>query len=180
MKFTNLLKSLILGAVMSFSLNATAGQSDIVVFFSATGNTKAAAKMIAKKINAPLLEISAKQFYTDKDLNYRDDDCRANAEMNNPEARPLIANDLSAVNDRQNVYLGYPVWWGSAPRIIQTFIEQYDLRGKNIYLFCTSGGSSADKSLSDLKSFYPEVNFVKAQRIKLGSAYHDINELTAK
>lgn len=100
--------------------------------------------------------------------------------MKTPDVRPEIANDLSAVNDKENVYLGFPIWWGTAPRIIQTFIESYNLEGKKIYLFCTSGGSSIDKSLSDMKALYPKLNFVKAQRIKLGSADADIEALLAK
>ncbi len=138
------------------------------------------AQALAKKLDAQALAIEAKQVYTDDDLNYRQDNCRANVEMKTPDVRPEIANDLSAVNDKENVYLGFPIWWGTAPRIIQTFIESYNLEGKNIYLFCTSGGSSIDKSLSDMKALYPKLNFVKAQRIKLGSADADIEALLAK
>lgn len=165
---------------MSFSLNSMADQNDAVVYFSASGTTKVAAEKLAAKLDAVTLEIKAKQFYTDDDLNYRQDDCRANIEMKTPDARPEIANDLSEVSKAKNVYLGFPIWWGTAPRIIQTFIESYNLEGKNIYLFCTSGGSSIDKALSDLNSLYPKLNFVKAKRIKLGSADADINELLAK
>lgn len=100
--------------------------------------------------------------------------------MKTPDVRPEIANDLSAVNDKENVYLGFPIWWGTAPRIIQTFIESYNLEGKKIYLFCTLGGSSIDRSFSDLKSLYPKLHFIKAQRIKLDSAEADIEFLLAK
>lgn len=171
MKFSKLIKCLSLGAIMSFSVNSFAAANDIVVYFSASGNTKIVAQALA---------IEAKQVYTDDDLNYRQDNCRANVEMKTPDVRPEIANDLSAVNDKENVYLGFPIWWGTAPRIIQTFIESYNLEGKNIYLFSTSGGSSIDKSLSDMKALYPKLNFVKAQRIKLGSADADIEALLAK
>lgn len=171
MKFSKLIKCLSLGAIMSFSVNSFAAANDIVVYFSASGNTKIVAQALA---------IEAKQVYTDDDLNYRQDNCRANVEMKTPDVRPEIANDLSAVNDKENVYLGFPIWWGTAPRIIQTFIESYNLEGKNIYLSCTSGGSSIDKSLSDMKTLYPKLNFVKAQRIKLGSADADIEALLAK
>lgn len=171
MKLSKLIKCLSLGAIMSFSVNSFAAANDIVVYFSASGNTKIVAQALA---------IEAKQVYTDDDLNYRQDNCRANVEMKTPDVRPEIANDLSAVNDKENVYLGFPIWWGTAPRIIQTFIESYNLEGKNIYLFCTSGGSSIDKSLSDMKALYPKLNFVKAQRIKLGSADADIEALLAK
>lgn len=180
MKFSKFIKCLSLGAIMSFSVNSQAATNDIVVYFSASGTTKVAAEALAKKIDAQTLAIEAKQVYTDDDLNYRQDDCRANVEMKDPKVRPEIANDLSAVNDKENVYLGFPIWWGTAPRIIQTFIESYNLEGKNIYLFCTSGGSSIDKSMSDMKSLYPKLNFVKAKRIKLGSADADIESLLSK
>ncbi len=180
MKFSKLIKCLSLGAIMSFSVNSFAAANDIIVYFSASGNTKIVAQALAKKLDAQALAIEAKQVYTDDDLNYRQDNCRANVEMKTPDVRPEIANDLSAVNDKENVYLGFPIWWGTAPRIIQTFIESYNLDGKNIYLFCTSGGSSIDKSLSDMKALYPKLNFVKAQRIKLGSADADIEALLAK
>ncbi len=180
MKFSKLIKCLSLVAIMSFSVNSFAVTNDIIVYFSASGNTKIVARALAKKLDAQALAIEAKQVYTDDDLNYRQDNCRANVEMKTPDARPEIANDLSAVNDKENVYLGFPIWWGTAPRIIQTFIESNNLEGKKIYLFCTSGGSSIDRSFSDLKSLYPKLHFIKAQRIKLDSADADIEFLLAK
>ena len=180
MKFSKLIKSLSLVAIMSFSVNSFAGTNDIIVYFSASGNTKIVARELAKKLDAQDLAIEAKQVYTDDDLNYRQDNCRANVEMKTPDVRPEIANDLSTINDNDNVYLGFPIWWGTAPRIIQTFIESYKLKGKSIYLFCTSGGSSIDRALSDLKSLYPKLHFIKAQRIKLGSADADIEALLSK
>lgn len=180
MKFSKLIKCLSLGAIMSFSVNSFAAANDIVVYFSASGNTKIVAQALAKKLDVQALAIEAKQVYTNDDLNYRQDNCRANVEMKTPDVRPEIANDLSTINDNDNVYLGFPIWWGTAPRIIQTFIESYKLKGKSIYLFCTSGGSSIDRALSDLKSLYPKLHFIKAQRIKLGSADADIEALLAK
>lgn len=115
MKFSKLIKCLSLGAIMSFSVNSFATANDIVVYFSASGNTKIVAQALAKKLDAQALVIEAKQVYTDDDLNYRQDNCRANVEMKTPDVRPEIANDLSAVNDKENVYLGFPIWWGTAP-----------------------------------------------------------------
>lgn len=106
MKFSKLIKCLSLGAIMSFSVNSFAAANDIVVYFSASGNTKIVAQALAKKLDAQALAIEAKQVYTDDDLNYRQDNCRANVEMKTPDVRPEIANDLSAVNDKENVYLG--------------------------------------------------------------------------
>lgn len=94
-----------------------------------------------------------------------DDNCRANQEMNDESARPAISNDLSAVSEYDVIYLGYPIWWGTAPRIIQTFIESYDISGAMVYMFCTSGGSGIEKSISDLQQLYPDVNIVDGKRL---------------
>lgn len=107
MKFSKLIKCLSLVAIMSFSVNSFAATNDIIVYFSASGNTKIVARALAKKLDAQDLAIEAKQVYTNDDLNYRQDNCRANVEMKTPDARPEIANDLSAVNDKENVYLGF-------------------------------------------------------------------------
>lgn len=115
MKFSKLIKCLSLVAIMSFSVNSFAAANDIIVYFSASGNTKIVARALAKKLDAQDLAIEAKRVYTNDDLNYRQDNCRANVEMKTPDARPEIANDLSAVNDKENVYLGFPIWWGTAP-----------------------------------------------------------------
>ena len=103
MNLSKLLKCLSLGAIMSFSVNSQAATNDIVVYFSASGTTKIATEALAKKIDAQALAIEAKQVYTDDDLNYRQDNCRANVEMKDPNVRPEIANDLSAINDNDNV-----------------------------------------------------------------------------
>lgn len=91
-------------------------------------------------LNADLYEIVPAQPYSSDDLNYNNDSCRANLEMNDEDARPEIAKDLSAAENADAIYIGYPIWWGTAPKIIYTFLESYDLSGKAIYLFCTSGG----------------------------------------
>lgn len=136
-----------------------------VVYFSGTGNTKAIAEMIAKERDADIFEIVPAQAYTDADLNYNDDNCRANKEQNDDAARPEISNDLSATTEYDVIYLGHPIWWGTVPRIMQTYLEKYDLSGATIYTFCTSGGSSIDRSLSDLRGWYPALNIVDGKRL---------------
>lgn len=133
------------------------------VYFSATGTTKGVAEVIAKETSSELIEIVPKTPYTSDDLNYNSD-CRANSEQNDSKARPEIKNDLSAISQYDVIYLGYPIWWGTNPRIIQTFIESYDLSKAEIHLFCTSGSSGIDKSVSNLKSEYPELNIVDGKR----------------
>ena len=136
-----------------------------VVYFSGTGNTKVIAEMIAEETDADIFEIVPAQAYTDADLNYNDDSCRANKEQNDNTARPEISNDLSATTEYDVIYLGHPIWWGTVPRIMQTYLETYDLSGATIYTFCTSGGSSIDRSLSDLRGWYPALNIVDGKRL---------------
>lgn len=136
-----------------------------VVYFSRTGNTREVADLLAEEAAADIFEIIPENMYTSDDLNYNDDNCRANQEMNDDSARPAISNDLSAVSEYDVIYLGYPIWWGTAPRIIQTFIESYDISGATVYTFCTSGGSGIEKSISDLRQLYPDVNIIDGKRL---------------
>lgn len=135
-----------------------------VVYFSATGNTKVIAEYIADLENADIMEIEPENPYTAEDLNYNDSSCRANQEMNDDSARPAIKNDMSAVLDYDVIYLGYPIWWGVEPRIIQTFLDTYDLSGKTVYAFCTSGSSDIDRSVSDITEKYNGITIAGSRR----------------
>lgn len=136
----------------------------IVVYFSATGTTKAVAQKMANVLKTEALEIVPKEKYSSDDLDYSKDDCRANKEMKDENARPEIKNDLSKVAKYDTIYIGFPIWWGTAPRIIQTFFDSNDLSGKTVYLFCTSGGSGIEESVSDLQNAYKDANIVSGQR----------------
>lgn len=150
-----------------------------VIYFSGSGNTKAVAELIAHETGAEIYEIVPAQKYTDKDLNYNDDNCRANIEMNDKSARPEIKNDLSSIKEYDVIYLGYPIWWGTAPRIIQTFLESYDISKAKIYTFCTSGGSGIEKSISDLKTAYSNINIIDGKRLN-NATKSDIKEWVEK
>ncbi len=113
----------------------------LVVYFSATGNTKAVAETLARLQDADLYEIVPEQPYTDEDLNYNDRTTRATAEQNDPDARPAISGSITDFEQYEVVYVGYPIWWGDMPRILYTFFDTYDFSGKTIAPFCTSGGS---------------------------------------
>ena len=117
----------------------------LVVVFSATGTTKGVAEKIARVTGADLVEIQPSQPYTAEDLNYNDRSTRATVEQNTPDARPEIANDIS-LEGYSVVYLGYPIWWGQAPRIMSTFVESHDFTGITVIPFCTSGGSGAGRT----------------------------------
>lgn len=160
----------------SSNVNISGENSKVaVVYFSGTGNTRKVANLIASETGADIYEIIPAEKYSDEDLNYNDDNCRANIEMNDENARPEIENDLSVVADYDMIYLGHPIWWGTAPRIIQTFLEKYDFSKATIYTFCTSGGSGIEKSISDLQSAYPELNIAAGKRLN-DAAEDDVKE----
>lgn len=120
--------------------NGSEGKA-LVVYFSATGNTKAVAETLAVLQSADLYEIIPEQPYTDEDLNYNDRNTRATVEQNDPDARPAIQGSITDFEQYDVVYVGFPIWWGDMPRILYTFFDTYDFNGKTIAPFCTSGGS---------------------------------------
>jgi flavodoxin len=128
----------------------------LIVYFSATGTTKAAAQKLAKEFNADLYEITPEQPYTADDLNWRDKTSRSTLEMKDKTSRPAIKGKCENIADYDTVWIGFPVWWYTAPTIVNTFIEAHDLSGKVLNVFATSGGSTVDGSASDLKKAYPQ------------------------
>ena len=118
-----------------------AGTKALVVYFSATGNTKAVAETLAGLQEADTYEIVPEEPYTDEDLNYNDQTTRATAEQNDPDARPAISGSIENLEQYEVIYVGFPIWWGDMPRILYTFFDTYDFSGKTIAPFCTSGGS---------------------------------------
>lgn len=131
----------------------------LVAYFSCTGSTEGIAEIIAETANGTLFEIVPQVPYTSADLDYSQSDCRANREQNDENARPAIANEVENIASYDAVFIGYPIWWGDAPRIIQTFLENYDFEGKTVYTFSTSGSSSGSGAFGYLSSEYPDINF---------------------
>ena len=114
----------------------------LIVYFSATGNTKAAAQRLAQEFNANLYEITPEVPYSAADLDWRDKTSRSTIEMNDKTSRPAIKGRCENISDYDTVWIGFPVWWYTAPTIVNTFIEAHDLSGKTLNVFATSGGSS--------------------------------------
>lgn len=135
----------------------------LVAYFSASGVTKAVAEKIADENDYDIFEIVPEEIYTPEDLDWTNKDSRSTIEMNDKSFRPPIKQSCD-VSEYDIVAIGFPVWWYTAPTIINTFIESVDLSGKTIKVFCTSGGSGVDKCVSDLQSSYPELNFSKGLR----------------
>lgn len=153
---------------------AGSGEGVLVAYFSATGNTEGVASLLAEALGAELFEIVPAQPYTSEDLDYGNDSCRANQEQDDPEARPEIAALPESLDGYGTVFIGYPIWWGTAPRIIQTFVEGCGLEGKRVYTFCTSGGSGVEQSLSDLRAAYPHLDLAVGHRFSAGASQEDV------
>lgn len=147
----------------------------LVAYFSATGTTKTVAKMIATATKGELYQIKPQAEYSSADLDWTNKTSRCCRENDNPKSRPAIVKDKANLNAYDTIYLGFPNWWNGAPRIINTFIETYGLKGKTVYLFMTSGGSGIENSEKTLKKLYPEVNWKKG-RLLNGSTQEDVNK----
>ena len=131
----------------------------LVVYFSATGNTKQTAQKLSSIMDADLCEIIPTQPYTSADLNWNDKQSRSSVEMANLQARPDIKPIDFDINDYDYIFLGYHIWWDLAPRVVNTFIESNDLTGKTIIPFATSGGSSIEESVAALQRLYQEIKW---------------------
>ena len=117
-------------------------QNTLVAYFSATGNTKKIAEYIVAYTGGDSYDITSAIPYTAEDLNYSNSSCRANQEQNDASCRPEISGSVENMDNYDVVYIGYPIWWGEEPRIIDTFLESYDFSDKIVIPFCTSGSSS--------------------------------------
>ena len=138
----------------------------LVAVFSASGVTKRVGEEIARIAGADFHEITPKKHYTSDDLNWMNKRSRSSVEMNDPTSRPELAeNDLDMAS-YDTVIIGFPIWWGIAPRIIETFLESYDFSGKKIIPFCTSGGSGVGRSDTELhKNVSGDVKWGKGVKI---------------
>ena len=131
----------------------------LVAYFSASGVTEGVAKQLAEVTGGDLHKIQPEQPYTEADLDWRDKQSRSSVEMNDKNSRPAITDKLTNMQDYDVVYVGFPIWWYTAPTIINTFMESYDFKGKTVIPFATSGGSDIKKACEDLKAAYPDVNW---------------------
>ena len=136
----------------------------LISYFSASGVTKNVAEKIANAINGDLFEIEPTQKYTLEDLDWTNKQSRSSIEMEDKTSRPQILNKVLNITEYNTVILGFPVWWYTAPTIINTFIEENNLERKNIYVFVTSGGSGSDGSFRELKNAYKNLNFISHKR----------------
>ena len=184
--------TLMIAAVAAMALTAGCGQNNkknkentdeqdsktLVAYFSATGTTAAVAKTLASVTDATLYEIKPEVKYTAEDLDWTVKTSRTTLEMQDKSSRPAIVKDLEDVSKYETVFIGFPVWWYTAPTIINTFLEAYDFSGKTVIFFATSGGSTLDNANEQFKAAYPAINRKAGQTLN-GASEEDIKAWVA-
>lgn len=146
----------------------------LVAYFSATGITAKVANRLADAIDADVFEIRPVEAYTKDDLNWWEKDSRSTVEMNDPAARPEIAKRRDNMADYKKIYVGFPVWWNVAPRIVNTFLESYDLTGKIVVPFATSGGSGVDKVNGSIEGSCKGADLKEASLVSADASFQEL------
>ncbi len=142
----------------------------LVAYFSASGETRKLAHTLAEVTGAELYEIEPETPYTSEDLNWNDKNSRSSVEMNDPSCRPAIKGRISGMDKYDTVFVGFPIWWYEAPRIIATFLESCDLSGKTVIPFATSGSSGMGKTDSILQKICPSANWKEGKRLSASAS----------
>ena len=155
--------------------DSSTGNATLVVYFSATGNTRGVAEKIASITGADIYEIKAAQEYTDADLDWHDSDSRTTHEQNDPSARPEIGSDPVSLDGYTTIYIGYPIWWGEEPRIMDTFVESYDFDGITMIPFCTSSSSGIGRSGQNLADNAGSGNWLEGARFGGGASEDELS-----
>ena len=154
--------------------NAEENGGTLVVYFSATGTTKGVAEKIAGITGADTYEIKAAQEYTDADLNWNDSNSRSTKEQNDSSARPEIGSDAISLDGYTTVYIGYPIWWGEEPRIMDTFVESSGFDGITMIPFCTSSSSGIGRSGQNLADNAGSGTWLDGKRFGAGASEDEI------
>ena len=137
---------------------------NIVCYFSATNTTKKVALKISEILKCDSYSIDPVIPYSDADLDWTNDESRSSVEMKE-DIKPAIVTDNFNLDEYDTVILGFPVWWYKEPTIIDEFIEKNDFTNKKVYVFVTSGSSTVDGSLDNLKKKYSNINFASGMRL---------------
>ena len=152
------------------------GKEVLVVYFSATGTTKGVAEKIAAITDADLYEITAAVEYSSADLNWNDRNSRSTIEQNDRNARPEISSDPLNLEGYKTIYIGYPIWWGEAPRIMDTFVESYDFDEITMIPFCTSSSSGIGRSGKILEENAESGNWLDGKRFGGNVSENELRE----
>lgn len=142
----------------------------LVAYFSASGVTAKAAEAIAKAVGGELYEIIPQAPYTAADLNWNDKHSRSSGEMQDEQSRPALAAPVKDLSGYDTVFVGFPIWWGVEPRVVDTFLDQAELFGKKIIPFATSGGSGMAYAASHLKAWYPQLSWAEGKLVTARNA----------
>lgn len=161
--------------VQSETAGETEAQSDVLVaYFSATGTTKGVAEKIASVTGGDLYEILAAEPYSSDDLNYNDSSSRSTKEQDDKNVRPEIGSEAISLEGYSTIYLGFPIWWGEEPRILDTFAESYSFEGITVIPFCTSGGSGIGRSGSNMEALAGSGTWLEGKRFDGGVSEEDL------
>lgn len=181
---SNATRAHIAAALMNYSRSQPApvpqpapseGRKVLIAYFSATNNTEGIANHLDAILDADLYEITPETPYSAADLDYNAD-CRANREQNDASARPAISGSVENMEQYDVIFLGYPIWWGQAPKIISTFLESYNLSGKTIVPFCTSGSSGIGSSATNLHALTSGATWMDGQRFSGGASRSTVED----
>ena len=142
----------------------------LVAYFSASGTTAKAAKVLAKAADADLYEIKPAIPYTRADLNWMDKGSRSSVEMSDKHSRPALADTDAPIAGHDVIFLGFPIWWAVEPRVVDTFLESCDLSGKTLIPFATSGGSGISRAEKSLEEHCPKGNWKRGRLVNSGAA----------
>ena len=156
------------------------GNEVLVVYFSATGTTEGIAETIAEITKADIYEILAADEYSDADLNWNDRNSRSTIEQNDPNSRPEIGSDPINLEGYKKIFIGYPIWWGEAPRIMDTFVESYDFGEITMIPFCTSSSSGIGRSGKILEENAESGNWLDGKRFGGNASESEILDWVSK
>ena len=158
--------------------NVVSDETDVrdtmVIYFSATGHTKSVAEKIAQITDAELYEIVPEELYTEEDIDYNDENSRATKEQNDKSVRPAFAGEIPSLEGVKTIFLGYPIWFGQEPRIMDTFVESVDFDSITVIPFCTSGSSGIGDSGKDLEQNASGGTWIDGERFGAGASEDEV------
>ncbi len=163
-----------------FLKQSSAKNDTLVAYFSCTGNTKTIASYLKTETGGDTFEIIPAVPYTADDLNYNNSSCRANKEQNDPNARPEIDRLPESIEHYDVIYIGFPIWWGEEPRIIDTFLESFDFSEKIIIPFCTSGSSGITSSIRNIRTKCPDSTVLDGRRFSSSASQSQIADFVSE
>lgn len=132
---------------------------NLILYFSPTGHTRAAAEEVQKTLGGTLIEIVPRDKYTEADLDWENENSRTSIEHKDPKIMPAIMPVGVNPQNFDNVFIGFPIWWYKEPAVIRTFVNTHNLKGLQLYPFCTSGESPVEEAEIDLSNRYPDLNW---------------------